>query len=63
MRSPCFGVRIECARRAICEPLQQQTADSTASLRTVSTPVHNDAVESTVCRHNGAQITRLTHSM
>eukprot|EP00974_Lingulodinium_polyedra_P081589 7899742-Lingulodinium_polyedra.AAC.1 len=25
--------------------------------------VHNDAVESTVCNHNGAQIARLTHSM
>eukprot|EP00974_Lingulodinium_polyedra_P091116 8834566-Lingulodinium_polyedra.AAC.1 len=32
MRTPVFGVRIVCARRATCEPLRQQTVDSTASL-------------------------------
>eukprot|EP00974_Lingulodinium_polyedra_P116698 11160164-Lingulodinium_polyedra.AAC.1 len=42
-----FGVRLECTRRAICEPLWRQTVVSTASLRTLSKPPHNDAVEST----------------
>eukprot|EP00974_Lingulodinium_polyedra_P028009 2705313-Lingulodinium_polyedra.AAC.1 len=37
--------------------------DSTASLRRVFETVHNDAVELTVCRYNGPQIARLTHSM
>eukprot|EP00974_Lingulodinium_polyedra_P008606 821646-Lingulodinium_polyedra.AAC.1 len=34
---------MERAKPAICEPLQRQTTDSTASLRTVSKTVHNDA--------------------
>eukprot|EP00974_Lingulodinium_polyedra_P083921 8125853-Lingulodinium_polyedra.AAC.1 len=32
MRTPMFGVRAVCARRAICELLRRQTIDSTASL-------------------------------
>eukprot|EP00974_Lingulodinium_polyedra_P012828 1243223-Lingulodinium_polyedra.AAC.1 len=46
---------MECARRAICEPLQRQTVDSTALLRTV--------VESTVFRHSGSRVARLARSM
>eukprot|EP00974_Lingulodinium_polyedra_P105621 10225469-Lingulodinium_polyedra.AAC.1 len=53
---------MECVRRVICEPLQQQAVDSTASLCTVSKTVHNDAVESTVCRHGGSQIARVFHA-
>eukprot|EP00974_Lingulodinium_polyedra_P020984 2027717-Lingulodinium_polyedra.AAC.1 len=34
MRTPLFGVRVECARRAIREALRPQTVDSTASLCT-----------------------------
>eukprot|EP00974_Lingulodinium_polyedra_P128772 11207431-Lingulodinium_polyedra.AAC.1 len=49
---------MECVRRAICEPLRRQTVDSTASLRTVLKTMHNDAVESTVCRRNGSRIAR-----
>eukprot|EP00974_Lingulodinium_polyedra_P102018 9880308-Lingulodinium_polyedra.AAC.1 len=49
---------MECARRAICEPLWQQTVDSTALLRTVSKTLHNDAVESTARRRRGSQIGR-----
>eukprot|EP00974_Lingulodinium_polyedra_P113763 11015314-Lingulodinium_polyedra.AAC.1 len=44
-----------CATRAICEPLRRQMVDSTASLCTVLETVHNDAVESTVCRLSGSQ--------
>eukprot|EP00974_Lingulodinium_polyedra_P069401 6719470-Lingulodinium_polyedra.AAC.1 len=54
---------MECARRAIREPLRQQTADSTASLRTVSKTVHSDAVELTVRGRNASQIARLAHSV
>eukprot|EP00974_Lingulodinium_polyedra_P015540 1505224-Lingulodinium_polyedra.AAC.1 len=32
IRTPVFGLRVVCARRAICEPFRQQTADSNASL-------------------------------
>eukprot|EP00974_Lingulodinium_polyedra_P117273 11162601-Lingulodinium_polyedra.AAC.1 len=49
---------MECARRAISEPLWQQSVDSTASLCMVSRTVRNDAVESMVCRHGGSQIAR-----
>eukprot|EP00974_Lingulodinium_polyedra_P122453 11182884-Lingulodinium_polyedra.AAC.1 len=63
MQTPKDGVRMERARRAICEPLRRQTADPTTSLRTVSKTVHTDAVESTVRGRNASQITRLAHSM
>eukprot|EP00974_Lingulodinium_polyedra_P026458 2553342-Lingulodinium_polyedra.AAC.1 len=36
--------------------------DSTASLRTVSKTVHNNAVTSTVRGHSGSRIARLTYS-
>eukprot|EP00974_Lingulodinium_polyedra_P117891 11165018-Lingulodinium_polyedra.AAC.1 len=42
-----FGVRMVCARRAMREPLWWQTVESTASLCSVSQPLHNDAVDST----------------
>eukprot|EP00974_Lingulodinium_polyedra_P014914 1443338-Lingulodinium_polyedra.AAC.1 len=44
MRTPNKSFRMDRARRAICEPLQRQTVDSTTSLRTVSKIVHNGAV-------------------
>eukprot|EP00974_Lingulodinium_polyedra_P127574 11202682-Lingulodinium_polyedra.AAC.1 len=56
------GARVECVTRAMCEPLQRQTVDSTASLCTVSRIVHNDVVESTVCCHSGSQIARALHA-
>eukprot|EP00974_Lingulodinium_polyedra_P035424 3399374-Lingulodinium_polyedra.AAC.1 len=48
---------MERATRAIC------TVDSTASLRTVSKTVHNDAVDSTVRGRNALQIARVARSM
>eukprot|EP00974_Lingulodinium_polyedra_P048925 4701396-Lingulodinium_polyedra.AAC.1 len=44
------GVR----KRAVCEPLQRRTVALTASLRSAWKMLHNDAVESTVCRHGGS---------
>eukprot|EP00974_Lingulodinium_polyedra_P124376 11190413-Lingulodinium_polyedra.AAC.1 len=45
-----------CARgvreRAFCEPLQLQTADLTACLRSVCVTLRNDAIESTVRRRS-----------
>eukprot|EP00974_Lingulodinium_polyedra_P106468 10305741-Lingulodinium_polyedra.AAC.1 len=52
---------MECVRRAICKPLRRRTADSAASLRTVSETVHNGAVDSTVRSRSGSQIARLAH--
>eukprot|EP00974_Lingulodinium_polyedra_P081860 7925895-Lingulodinium_polyedra.AAC.1 len=55
---------MECVRaRAICEPVWRQAVDSAASLCTVLKTVHNDAVESTVCRRSGSRIARLARSM
>eukprot|EP00974_Lingulodinium_polyedra_P000176 16345-Lingulodinium_polyedra.AAC.1 len=54
---------MERVRLAICEPLQRQTVDSTASLSTVSKTVHNDAVESIVCRFRGLHIARFARAM
>eukprot|EP00974_Lingulodinium_polyedra_P036828 3531647-Lingulodinium_polyedra.AAC.1 len=54
---------MECATRAICQPLRPRTVDSIASLCTVFETARNDAVESAVCHHSGSQIARFTHSM
>eukprot|EP00974_Lingulodinium_polyedra_P031669 3050024-Lingulodinium_polyedra.AAC.1 len=54
---------MECARRAICEPLRRQTVDSTASLYSVCETLRNDAVESTGRRYSGSQIARFAYSM
>eukprot|EP00974_Lingulodinium_polyedra_P129987 11212120-Lingulodinium_polyedra.AAC.1 len=51
---------MECATRAICEPLRPRTVDSTASLCSVCKTLRGDAVESTVCRRSGSLIARLT---
>eukprot|EP00974_Lingulodinium_polyedra_P019547 1887860-Lingulodinium_polyedra.AAC.1 len=61
MRTPKLafdGTREACNLRAAV------AADgrSTASLRTVSKTVHNDAVESTARRRSGSRIARLAHS-
>eukprot|EP00974_Lingulodinium_polyedra_P020263 1958605-Lingulodinium_polyedra.AAC.1 len=63
MRTPVFGVRMVCARRAICESLRRPMGDSTASLCIVSRTLHNDSVETTVCRHSGSRIARLARFM
>eukprot|EP00974_Lingulodinium_polyedra_P026167 2526237-Lingulodinium_polyedra.AAC.1 len=54
---------MECARRAVREPLRRRTVDSTVSLCTVVETVRNDAVDSSVCRCSGSQIRRLLRSM
>eukprot|EP00974_Lingulodinium_polyedra_P026444 2552421-Lingulodinium_polyedra.AAC.1 len=43
---------------AIREPLRRRLRDSTASLCSVCKTLHDDAVESTICRLNGSQIAR-----
>eukprot|EP00974_Lingulodinium_polyedra_P061340 5917924-Lingulodinium_polyedra.AAC.1 len=50
MQTPVFGVRVQCAKRAISEPLRQQTVDLTASLSNVCESLHNDAVAIAVHR-------------
>eukprot|EP00974_Lingulodinium_polyedra_P061969 5982565-Lingulodinium_polyedra.AAC.1 len=44
---------------AICEPLQLQAVDTSASMRSVRETLRSDAIESTVCRRSGLQVARV----
>eukprot|EP00974_Lingulodinium_polyedra_P029071 2801934-Lingulodinium_polyedra.AAC.1 len=58
MHTPVFWRAHDMRKRAICEPLRPRTVDPTASLRNVLQTLHDNAVESTVCRRNGSRIAR-----
>eukprot|EP00974_Lingulodinium_polyedra_P092821 8993281-Lingulodinium_polyedra.AAC.1 len=51
--------------RAACDSRAAAAADGRFEriIEHMFVTVHNDAVESTVCRYNGSRIARLTHSM
>eukprot|EP00974_Lingulodinium_polyedra_P020240 1956656-Lingulodinium_polyedra.AAC.1 len=49
---------MECARRAMREPLRRRTVSLTASLRSVCKTLHNDAVAMSVRRRSGSLIAR-----
>eukprot|EP00974_Lingulodinium_polyedra_P063053 6084886-Lingulodinium_polyedra.AAC.1 len=59
---PIFGVRAECAKRAICEPPGWRTAIATAARCNVCKPLHNDAVAIAVLHRSASQMARLAHS-
>eukprot|EP00974_Lingulodinium_polyedra_P051273 4931343-Lingulodinium_polyedra.AAC.1 len=54
---------MQCMKRAISEPSRHHMLGSTASSCMVSETVHDDALESRVCRHSGLQIARVARTM
>eukprot|EP00974_Lingulodinium_polyedra_P045272 4342202-Lingulodinium_polyedra.AAC.1 len=62
MRTPVFWCARGVRERAICKPPRLRTVDSTASLRSVSRVLHNDAAESTLRWLSGLAIARSTQT-